>query len=88
MRVDLRSTNGFLASLRADEFELIRPHLRTLEIRESNVLIDVGQPFRDVFIPHSGILSLVVKLMSGERIEIAMVGRDSLLGAFSTLGGP
>jgi CRP-like cAMP-binding protein len=88
LEADLRSTNGFLASLRADEFEFVRPHLRTLKLRQSSVLIEVGQPFKNVFIPHSGIISLVVKLEGGERIEIAMVGRDSLLGAFSTLGDP
>jgi hypothetical protein len=36
--------------------------------------------------PHSGIISVVVRLTDGERIEIAMIGHDSLLGAFSTLG--
>lgn len=80
--------NGFLASLTRDEFELIRPHLLTVELKRSSVLIEMGDPFRKLFMPHSGVISLVVKLIGGERVEIAMVGRDSLLGAFSTLGDP
>jgi CRP-like cAMP-binding protein len=85
---DLRSANGFLASLPEDEFELIRPHLFVVELKRSSILIEAGDPFKKVFMPHSGIISLVVRLVGGERVEIAMVGRDSLLGAFSTLGDP
>jgi CRP-like cAMP-binding protein len=88
METDLRSTNGFLASLPDNEFELIRPHLLVADLNRSSVLIEVGHPFKNVFMPHSGVISLVVKLLGGERIEIAMVGRDSMLGALSTLGDP
>jgi CRP-like cAMP-binding protein len=85
---DPRSANGFLAALSADDFEFIRPHLRTIELRQSDVLTLAGQPFERVYMPHSGIISVVVRLTDGERIEIAMIGHDSLLGAFSTLGDP
>jgi CRP-like cAMP-binding protein len=83
---DLRSTNGFLASLAESDFELIRPYLVTVELDRSSVLIDLGQPFKNVFMPHSGVISLVVKLAGGERVEIAMIGRESVLGAFAALG--
>ncbi|WP_204279071.1 hypothetical protein, partial [Klebsiella aerogenes] len=36
--------------------------------------------------PHRGVISLVVKLAKGEHVQVAMIGRDSLLGAFSTMG--
>jgi hypothetical protein len=73
--------NGFLASLPDDEFGLIRAHLHVVELKPSSALIEVGDPFKNVFMPYSGIISLIVKLAGGERVEIAMVGRDSLLGA-------
>ena len=88
MRAEPRSANGFLAALSADDFEFIRPRLRTVEIRQSDVLVQFGQPFKQVYMPHSGIISVVVRLTEGERVEIAMVGHDSMLGAFSTLGDP
>lgn len=88
LAANLRSKNGFLASLPEDEFGLIRAHLHVVELKPSSALIEVGDPFKNVFMPHSGIISLIVKLAGGERVEIAMVGRDSLLGAFSTLGDP
>jgi CRP-like cAMP-binding protein len=40
-----------------------------------------------VYFPHSGIVSLVVELASGETIESAMIGRESLVGASSGLNG-
>ena len=59
---------------------MIRPHLRTVELRRSELLFQVGQPFKQVYMPHGGIISIVVRLADGERVEIAMIGRDSMLG--------
>lgn len=88
LRSDPRSANGFLAALSAADFELIRPHLRTVELRQSELLFQVGQPFKQVYMPHRGIISIVARLADGERVEIAMIGHDSMLGAFATLGDP
>jgi CRP-like cAMP-binding protein len=82
------SENGLLASLTADNFELIRPHLRTVELLQDRVLAEAGDRLTKVYFPHSGVISLVLPLKKGERTEIAMVGRDSLLGAFAALGEP
>jgi CRP-like cAMP-binding protein len=34
------------------------------------------------------VISLVVKLARGENVQVAMIGRDSILGALSALGDP
>jgi CRP-like cAMP-binding protein len=83
-----RSNNGLLASLSADDFELIRPHLRVVRLFHEQVLLEAGDLLKQVYLPHSGVLSLVVNLEKGERVEVAMVGRDSILGAFAALGEP
>jgi CRP-like cAMP-binding protein len=83
-----RSKNGLLASLTADNFELLRPHLRTVELLQDRVLAETGDRLTKVYFPHSGVISLVLPLKKGEGIEIAMVGRDSVLGAFAALGEP
>jgi CRP-like cAMP-binding protein len=83
-----RSPNGFLSSLAADDFELIRPHLRTVDLVQEFVLEEVGETVRRAFLPHRGLISLVVKLARGEHIQIAMIGRDSIFGALSALGEP
>jgi CRP-like cAMP-binding protein len=81
-----RPPNGFLSALSADDFELIRPHLRTADLVQETVLVEVGERLTRVYLPHQGVISLVVKLAKGEHVQIAMIGRDSILGAFSTLG--
>src|ERR1700692_4616197 len=83
-----RSPNGFLASLPPDDFELIRPHLRTVDLMQEQVLIEVGETLRRAYLPHRGVISLVVKLARGEHVQVAMVGRDSIFGTFSALGDP
>ena len=83
-----RSPNGFLSTLNADDFELIRPHLRTVELSQESVLVEVGETLKRAFLPHKGVISLVVKLAKGEHVQIAMIGRDSVFGSFSALGDP
>ena len=81
-----RSPNGFLSALTADDFELVRPHLRTIDLTSELVLVEVGETLKRAYLPHSGVISLVVKLAKGEHVQVAMVGRDSIFGAFSALG--
>ena len=81
-----RSPNGFLAALAADDFELIRPHLRTVDLVSENILVEVGEPLRRAYLPHRGVISLVIKLAKGEHVQIAMIGSDSVFGSFSALG--
>src|ERR1700712_274710 len=83
-----RSPNGFLSSLTADDFELIRPHLRTADLTQELVLVEVDETLKRAYLPHRGVISLVVKLARGEHVQVAMVGRDSIFGAFSALGDP
>jgi CRP-like cAMP-binding protein len=83
-----RSPNGFLSALDADDFELIRPYLRTADLVQEAVLVEVGQPLRRAYLPHKGVISLFVSLTRGERVQIAMIGSDSIFGVFSGLGDP
>jgi len=76
-----------LASLPAGDFALLRPHLRPIELRHEAVLFDVGDTISRVYFPHSGIVSLVVDLTSGETVEAAMIGRDGVVGGSAALDG-
>ena len=80
-----RSPNGFLSSLSADDFELIRPHLRTVDLVPEFTLVEVDETLKRAYLPHKGAISLVVKLAKGEHVQVALIGRDSILGAFSAL---
>jgi len=81
-----RSPNGFLSSLTPDDFELVRPHLRTADLGQDMVLVEVDETLKRAYLPHKGVISLVVKLARGEHVQIAMIGRDSIFGAFAALG--
>jgi len=82
-----QSSNRLLASLPSADFELLRPHLKTIELIHEAVLFQAGDPVNSVYFPHSGVISLVVVLAGGEIIEAAMIGRDSIVGASSALDG-
>jgi hypothetical protein len=51
------------------------------------VLVRPGEPLTHVYFPHSGIISLVMRLMDRETAESAMIGRDSVIGAAAALDG-
>ena len=88
MDSDGRKQNGFLAALDADDFEALRPHLRTVALTQSQRLVKIGDTINDVYLLHSGVISLVVELDEGERVEVAMIGRDSVLNLSGVLGVP
>jgi CRP-like cAMP-binding protein len=83
-----RPPNGFLSSLAADDFELIRPSLRTVDLTPELVLAQVDETINRAYLPHRGVISLVVNLARGEHVQIAMIGRDSIFGTFAALGDP
>jgi CRP-like cAMP-binding protein len=87
MDVSPRSPNNLLSSLSAADFELLRPHLQHAELIHETTLARAGDAIARVYFPHSGIISLVLSLADGERIEVAMVGRDSVFGASAALDG-
>jgi CRP-like cAMP-binding protein len=79
--------NYLLQSLSAAELEELRPHLEPIELVREAVLVEAGAPLTHVYLPHSGVISLVVSLSTGETVEVAMVGRDSVFGAAAAFGG-
>lgn len=83
-----RPANGFLSALAADDFELIRPHLKVAELLPDSVLVGAGDTLRRAWLPHRGVISIVVNLSKGEHVQVAMIGHDSIFGVFSSLGDP
>ena len=79
--------NQLLASLSQHDGEMVRPHLRLVELTDRAVLVEAGKPEERVYFPHSGIISLVVNFSNGQSVDLAMIGRDSVFGASAALGG-
>lgn len=81
------SPNRLLASLSPADFAMLKPHLRLTEMVQGTVIVEGGGQIRQVYFPHSGIISLIIRLEVGATVEVAMVGKDGLFGAFSALDG-
>ena len=82
-----RPPNDLLQALPSAEFEALRPHLEPFELVRETVLVEAGAPLRHVYLPHSGVISMLVRLSEGQTVEVAMIGRDSVFGAAAALDG-
>lgn len=82
-----QSSNRLLAALPAAAFNQLAPHLQTVDLLHEAVLARVGEAITHVYFPHNGVIALVVGLAGGEMVEVAMVGRTGMIGAFAALDG-
>ncbi|MBB4379705.1 CRP-like cAMP-binding protein [Bradyrhizobium sp. CIR48] len=82
-----RPSNQLLQMLDAADLDLLRPHLATVELVRKSVLCEAGAALRYVYFPHGGSVSITVGLSEGQMIEVAMLGRDSVVGGGAALAG-
>ena len=80
MEAMVRPPNGFLSALSADDYELLRAHLRTVEMPHEAVLAEAGEMLKRAYFPHRGVISLVVKLAKGEQTMTAYADRELVAG--------
>lgn len=85
MQAVSRPPNRLLQLLPAAEFQSLHPHLETVELAKGAVLTEAGTPVQHIYLPHSGVVSVMVGLSEGQTVEVAMVGRDSLIGTSAAL---
>jgi len=79
--------NQFLSSLLPGDGEMLRSQLRIVELSDRAILAEAGKLVQRVYFPESGIISLVVNFASGATVDVAMIGRDSVLGASAAING-
>jgi CRP-like cAMP-binding protein len=82
-----RPPNRLLQMLAPADFNLLAPHLSTIEMVKEAVLSRKGDPLTHVYFPHGGAVSITVNLTEGQTIEVAMLGRDSLVGGGALADG-
>jgi CRP-like cAMP-binding protein len=81
------SPNHFLSSLSPFDSDLLRPHLHALQLRQGAVIYSAEDTIEHVYFPHTGIVSVVVGLTSGQFVEAGMLGRNSVVGPAAPLDG-
>jgi CRP-like cAMP-binding protein len=86
MSLTQRPSNHLLHALPAAEFDALCPHLKTVELVKETVLVEAGSTPAQIYLPHSGAVSMTVGLSQGQMVEVALIGRDGLVGASAALG--
>jgi CRP-like cAMP-binding protein len=79
------SSNLLLASLPPENMAALLPHMQVVQFPQETVLFEAGDTIKAIYFPHTGLVSIVVDLGSGEMIETAMLGRDSLVGGSAAI---
>jgi CRP-like cAMP-binding protein len=86
MSLTQRPPNQLLQALPATEFDALQPHLKPVKMVRETVLVEAGSMPAQIYLPHSGAISITVGLAAGQRVEVALIGRDGLVGASVALG--
>jgi CRP-like cAMP-binding protein len=83
---DLRQ-NELLAALPEAEWAHWLPHLEPVDLPLGKVLYEPGVSMTHVYFPTTSIVSLLYVMEDGASAEIAVVGRDGLVGISLFMGG-
>jgi len=83
----LSHLNYLLAALPSDERERIAPHLSPVSMQLGQVVYESGDHLSHVYLPTTTIISMLYVMENGASAEIAVVGRDGLLGVALFMGG-
>jgi CRP-like cAMP-binding protein len=77
--------NRLLASLSANDFASLQPHLEPVSLDMRQVLIEPNTAIAHVYFPEAG-MSSVTNNSSGGKIEVGVVGREGMIGLPIVLG--
>ncbi len=78
--------NAILLSLNDDDYSIIRPHLEPVELPRHHILHDAGDKIQYAYFLNEGLASLVVITSDGRSVEIAIVGREGVIGTPLAVG--
>jgi hypothetical protein len=82
-----QSPNLILNALPQNIFAALQSHLKVVDLKFGEVVAESERAVSNVYFPHTGVISLVVEMQVGDMIETAMVGRDGVANATSSLDG-
>lgn len=82
-----RMASDLLAALPQAEWERLAPFLEPVDLPLGEVLYESGVSMSHVYFPTSAIVSLLYVLEDGSSAEIAVVGREGVVGVALFMGG-
>jgi CRP-like cAMP-binding protein len=83
---EARSTNQLLASISESEWLRWQAHLKLVELQSEQVLFESGDKLHHIYFPTNAIVSLLHILEDGGSTEIAMTGREGMVGISAFMG--
>ena len=85
-RLDEPPRNGLLLALRAGEWDLIRPYLEPVELPHRLILQQPAEKIEFAYFLNEGLASLVVLTSDGRSVEVAIVGKEGMVGTAVAVG--
>ena len=79
--------NGILAALSVSDYKRVSATLELVPMELSTVLYEVGHPMKHAYFPVDCIVSLLNTTENGASAEVAMVGREGMIGIPIVMGG-
>jgi CRP-like cAMP-binding protein len=76
-----------LASLPPEPAALLQSRLEAVDLAAGTTLYQAGTVLRHVYFPVTAVVSLVSPLQDGSCAEVAVVGRDGVVGVCAFMGG-
>jgi CRP-like cAMP-binding protein len=80
-------TNQLLTALPPAEWQRWQPQLEAVELPLGQVLYESGSTLGHVYFPTTAIVSLLYVMQNGASAEIAVVGREGIVGVALFMGG-
>ena len=84
--IDRAVKNVPLLSISSEEYDLLRPHLEPVELGDRQILHEAGEKIQYSYFLNHGLASLVILTSDGRSVEIAMVGREGIIGTSLAVG--
>jgi CRP-like cAMP-binding protein len=78
-------SNYLLAMLPAGDYRRLVPSLTYRSVKPREILYRYEEPMKDLFFPQDAVCSLV-RTIQGESVEIAMIGREGVVGVEAVIG--
>jgi CRP-like cAMP-binding protein len=79
--------NCLLAAIPEEEYARLLPNLELVTMPLGAVLYESGSELRHVYFPTTAIVSLLYVMLDGASAEIAVVGKEGILGVALFMGG-
>jgi len=80
------SSNRLIASLQDDALQHWKPYFERIALSQREELFEPDDPLEYLWFPENGVCSLVVESSSGGSVEVAITGREGVIGLPAIFG--